>query len=186
MLTLCSSTWVGLRHSSECQMQQPPRPHSQQNSHPAETLSIDPTSPYTLELNTALTLLGGAVRLQLLRLLASGPRCVGDAAESLGIGLSLASHNLRKLEEAGLVVATRRERRRIYSLDGTIASTGPNGLHLEVPLPQGWSLTMECPFRTQNWPPVQIDPARTQSMLDQPAPRGNPRPGGTHRIQTED
>lgn len=47
-------------------------------------------------------------RLAILRVLASGEKCVCDVSAALGISDSLASHHLKKLREAGLV-RTRRK-----------------------------------------------------------------------------
>lgn len=47
-------------------------------------------------------------RLAILELLADGERCLCDVAESLGISNALASHHVKRLREAGLVVTERR------------------------------------------------------------------------------
>ena len=57
--------------------------------------------------------LGAPRRLELLDLLAQGPRCVEELAEAAGLGLSTCSAHLQALREAGLV-ATRRDGKRIY------------------------------------------------------------------------
>ena len=176
-----------MTHAATRELQMPPQPpRSQSGSIPADATPPTDEPQRILDIASALNLLGGAVRLQLLRLLANGPHCVGDAAERLGIGLSLASHNLRKLEEAGLVVATRRERQRIYQLDGTMAAAGPDGLRLEIPLPPGWTLTLECPFRTPQWPAVQTDEASARSILARPIRPAQEPPPHSLKIQTED
>ena len=62
--------------------------------------------------------LGSPKRLELLDLLAQGPRSVDDLASSAELGMSTCSAHLQTLREAGLV-ATRREGKRIfYSLAG--------------------------------------------------------------------
>ncbi len=62
--------------------------------------------------------LGSPKRLELLDLLAQGPRSVEDLASSAGLGMSTCSAHLQTLREAGLV-ETRREGKRIfYSLAG--------------------------------------------------------------------
>ena len=62
--------------------------------------------------------LGNPKRLELLDLLAQGPRSVEDLASAAGLGMSTCSAHLQSLREAGLV-ATRREGKRIfYSLAG--------------------------------------------------------------------
>ena len=62
--------------------------------------------------------LGNATRLELLDLLAQGPRSVDDLATAAQVGVSTCSAHLQTLREAGLV-DTRREGKRIfYSLAG--------------------------------------------------------------------
>ncbi len=62
--------------------------------------------------------LGNPKRLELLDLLAQGPRSVEDLASAAGLGMSTCSAHLQTLREAGLV-GTRREGKRIfYSLAG--------------------------------------------------------------------
>lgn len=62
--------------------------------------------------------LGNAKRLELLDLLAQGPRSVEELAVEAAVGMSTCSAHLQTLREAGLV-ATRRDGRRIfYSLAG--------------------------------------------------------------------
>ena len=62
--------------------------------------------------------LGNPKRLELLDLLAQGPRSVEDLAAAAAVGMSTCSAHLQTLREAGLV-ATRREGKRIfYSLTG--------------------------------------------------------------------
>lgn len=46
-------------------------------------------------------------RLAIVKLLGGGERCVCDVSESLGISDALASHHLKRLREAGLVVMRR-------------------------------------------------------------------------------
>ena len=57
--------------------------------------------------------LGDETRLRILERLVSGDASVSELTESVNIGQSLASHHLRILREAGLVV-DRREGRWIY------------------------------------------------------------------------
>ena len=47
-------------------------------------------------------------RRAIIELLADGERCVCDVSELLGISNALASHHLKKLREAGVVVTRRR------------------------------------------------------------------------------
>jgi DNA-binding transcriptional ArsR family regulator len=57
--------------------------------------------------------LGHPKRLELLDLLAQGPRSVEDLATSAGLGMSTCSAHLHSLREAGLV-ASRRDGKRVY------------------------------------------------------------------------
>lgn len=80
----------------------------------------DPTSKQALYAEFAAVgkVLGNPKRLELLDLLAQGPRSVEDLASAAGLGMSTCSAHLQSLREAGLV-ATRREGKRIfYSLAG--------------------------------------------------------------------
>lgn len=47
-------------------------------------------------------------RRAIIELLADGERCVCDVSETLGISNALASHHLKKLRDAGVVVTRRR------------------------------------------------------------------------------
>lgn len=62
--------------------------------------------------------LGNPKRLELLDLLAQGPRSVEDLAASAGLGMSTCSAHLQTLREAGLVTARRDGKRIFYSLAG--------------------------------------------------------------------
>ncbi len=62
--------------------------------------------------------LGNAKRLELLDLLAQGPRSVEDLARSAGLGVSTCSAHLQTLRNAGLVAARRDGKRIFYSLAG--------------------------------------------------------------------
>jgi DNA-binding transcriptional ArsR family regulator len=64
--------------------------------------------------------LGSAKRLELLDLLAQGPRSVEGLAAAADLGMSTCSAHLQTLREAGLV-GTRREGKRVYySLAGDL------------------------------------------------------------------
>lgn len=56
----------------------------------------------------ALDALADARRRRIVELLADGERCVCDISDALDISNALASHHLKKLREAGLVVTERR------------------------------------------------------------------------------
>ena len=62
--------------------------------------------------------LGSPKRLELLDLLAQGPRSVEDLASSAGLGMSTCSAHLHTLREAGLVETRREGKRVFYSLAG--------------------------------------------------------------------
>lgn len=57
--------------------------------------------------------LGEPTRLQILKLLANGERCVGDLAEALGKEQSLISHHLRALKECN-ILRDRQEAQKVY------------------------------------------------------------------------
>jgi rhodanese-related sulfurtransferase len=62
--------------------------------------------------------LGNPTRLELLDLLAQGPRSVDDLASAAAIGVSTCSAHLQNLREAGLVESRRDGKRIYYSLAG--------------------------------------------------------------------
>jgi rhodanese-related sulfurtransferase len=62
--------------------------------------------------------LGNPKRLELLDLLAQGPRSVDDVATAADLGVSTCSAHLQTLREAGLVVSRRQGKRIFYSLTG--------------------------------------------------------------------
>lgn len=62
--------------------------------------------------------LGNPKRLELLDLLAQGPRSVEDLASAAGVGMSTCSAHLQTLREAGLVDTRREGKRVFYSLAG--------------------------------------------------------------------
>ena len=62
--------------------------------------------------------LGNAKRLELLDLLAQGPRSVDDLAGAAGLGMSTCSAHLQTLREAGLAEPRREGKRVYYSLAG--------------------------------------------------------------------
>ena len=57
--------------------------------------------------------IGEPNRLQILKLLANGERCVGEIVEVLNKEQSLVSHHLRALKECNIVI-TRQEGQKIY------------------------------------------------------------------------
>lgn len=62
--------------------------------------------------------LGNPKRLELLDLLAQGPRSVDDLADTASLGLSTCSAHLQTLREAGLIEPRREGKRIYYSLTG--------------------------------------------------------------------
>ncbi len=62
--------------------------------------------------------LGSATRLELVDLLAQGPRSVEDLAEAAGVRVGTCSAHLQTLREAGLVTPRREGKRVYYSLTG--------------------------------------------------------------------
>ena len=97
-------------------------------------------------LTRILSLLGGPVRMEIIRYLALGPRSVGTLAEEAGQSIGLVSHNLRLLREAGLVACTPRSRQRIYSLaSGIRVRYGQDTLDLSVHVAAEGSLTLSVP-----------------------------------------
>ena len=60
--------------------------------------------------------LGDGDRLRLVQALRSGPCCVSDLAERLGLELANVSHHLGVLKRAGLVISTRNGKQIIYEL----------------------------------------------------------------------
>jgi rhodanese-related sulfurtransferase/biotin operon repressor len=67
--------------------------------------------------------LGNPKRLELLDLLAQGPRSVEDLAAAAELGMSTCSAHLQTLREAGLVVPTRAGKRIYYALAGDDVAT---------------------------------------------------------------
>jgi ArsR family transcriptional regulator len=62
-------------------------------------------------MNTSMTLLDTLAdpnRLAIVRLLATGEKCVCDVSEALGISNALASHHIKKLREVDLVSTERK------------------------------------------------------------------------------
>jgi DNA-binding transcriptional ArsR family regulator len=55
-------------------------------------------------------------RVEILRLLRSGPRAVGELAEGVDVSQQAASQHLAVLSKAGLVVARREGTRHLYSI----------------------------------------------------------------------
>jgi DNA-binding transcriptional ArsR family regulator len=67
-------------------------------------------------------LLSATARLQIVWLLASGPRDVGTLAGDLGQPVAAVSQHLAKLKLGGLVRAQRQGRRQIYAVDDAVVA----------------------------------------------------------------
>ena len=94
-------------------------------------------------LTRVLSLLGGPVRMEIIRFLSLGPRAVGQLAEETGQSIGLVSHNLRLLREADMVSCTPRSRQRIYSLAPNIRIRyGEQTIDLSVQVANEGSLTL--------------------------------------------
>ena len=81
----------------------------------------------------ALQALGEPHRIQIIDLLRTGPKNVGEITKALKIPIVNASHHLKILRQAQLVVNTKDGRHVIYTLDPKFA-VGKNGMILDV----GW------------------------------------------------
>ena len=75
------------------------------------------TSTQDIELADCLKAVGDPHRLQILRMLQDGERCVCEIHGPLCLPQNLASHHLKALREAGLVRTRRDGRNIIYSLN---------------------------------------------------------------------
>ncbi len=124
-------------------------------------------------LTRILSLLGGPVRMEIIRNLALGPRPVGQLAEETGQSIGLVSHNLRLLREANLVACTPRSRQRIYSLAPNVSVNYAQGmmdlrvhvaaegnLALSIPTPIAKDLTDSEPI-TPAHQPERSNPLQT-------------------------
>ena len=60
--------------------------------------------------------IGEATRLQILKLLAGGEKCVGEIVKSLNKEQSLISHHLRALKECNIVIAKQKAQKIYYQL----------------------------------------------------------------------
>ncbi len=123
-------------------------------------------------LTRILSLLGGPVRMEIIRYLALGPRPVGQLAEETGQSIGLVSHNLRLLREAEMVACTPRSRQRIYSLSPNIRLRyGSESLDLSVHVASEGSLTLSIPApginsseEIEQNPPVQVAQGLTEQL----------------------
>lgn len=68
--------------------------------------------------------IGDPVRIDILKLLAEGPRSVGEIVDAFDLSQPAISHHLGILKSAGLVTTRKENRSIIYSLDcGCVATT---------------------------------------------------------------
>ncbi|MCH2154335.1 MAG: ArsR family transcriptional regulator [Phycisphaerales bacterium] len=67
-------------------------------------------------LDKLMALLGGPIRLDIIRLLAQKTESVSVLADKLDHSIGLVSHNLKLLREQNIVISTRAARHRFYSL----------------------------------------------------------------------
>jgi len=113
------------------------------NAHTTSTL--DATA---IPANALLSLLGGRVRLAILRMLAKGPSHVSGIAAEVEASIGLVSHNLRHLRNAGLVTRVTKARERIYSL-AQPCQLGANGdLSLHLRTAEGGHVSVHLPAKT--------------------------------------
>ncbi|MCH9648975.1 MAG: metalloregulator ArsR/SmtB family transcription factor [Deltaproteobacteria bacterium] len=78
-----------------------------------------------------LRVLADRTRLEVVRLLFTGAKHVGELNESLAIDQSLLSHHLRVLREAGLVIGERDGKAVLYRLaPGVRVKAGQEAIHL--------------------------------------------------------
>ena len=122
-------------------------------------------------LTRVLSLLGGPVRMEIIRFLSMGPRAVGQLAEETGQSIGLVSHNLRLLREADMVACTPRSRQRIYSLAPNIRIRyGEHTIDLSVQVANQGSLTLSIQAPELNVPKpvaagdVQVAPGLTEKL----------------------
>ena len=99
-----------------------------------------------LSADRLLSLLGGRVRLAILRTLAKGPSHVGGIADSVDASIGLVSHNLRQLRDAGLVNRTIRARERIYTLAAAVSMGAHGALKLKIGTAEGGSIEVSLPL----------------------------------------
>jgi DNA-binding transcriptional ArsR family regulator len=125
------------------------------------------TAPSSLPADRLLSLLGGRIRLAILRTLAQGPSNVGGISRRVGASIGLVSHNLRQLRDAGLVTRYARARERIYDLSPLTAVRSPDATILRLTSREGASIEVRLPV--QHAAVVQTNSPLAQRVLE-PAP----------------
>lgn len=139
-------------------------------------------------LTRILSLLGGPVRMEIIRNLALGPRPVGQLAQETGQSIGLISHNLRLLREANLVACTPRSRQRIYSLAPNVTvnyAKGMMDLRVHAAAEGNLALSIPTPLATEsNESPTAS--AKGGAGLSSEMDCSNPLPGlgGSGGIET--
>ncbi|MEE3001270.1 MAG: ArsR family transcriptional regulator [Planctomycetota bacterium] len=94
-----------------------------------KAVSRSTKSPHTMD--KLLTLLGGTVRLAIIRELLVESRSVSKLADAVEQSIGLVSHNLKLLREQGLVVSTPSARHRYYSMSPRVqVEHHPDGTRL--------------------------------------------------------
>lgn len=81
-----------------------------------------PHSTSCASLETLLSVLAGGRRLEITRQLATQRMPVTTLADSLDLGLSLVSHNLRTMRDYGMVEATRHGTTHVYGLSSRVTA----------------------------------------------------------------
>ena len=121
------------------------------------------TSP--LPADRLLSLLGGRIRLAILRTLAQGPSHVGGISRRVGASIGLVSHNLRQLRDAGLVTRHARARERIYDLCPATAVRSPDATTLKLVSREGARIEVCLPVQSPTM--VQTNSPLARQVLDQ-------------------
>ncbi|MDP7070029.1 MAG: winged helix-turn-helix domain-containing protein [Phycisphaerales bacterium] len=137
---------------------------------------------------TYLGLLAGRVRLRLLRALAERPGSVTGLSRRLRASVPLVSHNLRRMQEAGLVRGESHGRKRIYALDNRVAVGRDQQLQVRVDLGGGWQIQLCVPAAPPEVPahPVTLPPpakrllevSAAQTSLNRRQSHSTAPPGG--------
>jgi len=72
--------------------------------------------------NELLVLVGRSIRLEILGVLAEGPRDVSDLAATMDLGITLTSNHLCRLADHGLLNVRRERRRHIYDFSPAVTT----------------------------------------------------------------
>ena len=118
----------------------------------------------SLTADRLLSLLGGRLRLAILRCLSDGPSHVGGIAQSVNASIGLVSHNLRQLRDAGLVTRQINARERIYDLAPDAATRLTNGTLIRLASVEGARIEVRLPLRDPAV--IHTDTAVAQRILN--------------------